>query len=172
MGRALRACVLLALLVGCGGSPNSPPAGFINHTQHSEAELWSIWRAAQQNLARQIDLNPLQRSSDASVPVNLLPGDARASTIEPRQIEVAPEPDVAASALYSATGVQRSDPTGLIACPQPCNVRYAAAYSWYSRSVTRYAASWEFQGNNFDVILRYEFENHILNELGYDMRWR
>jgi len=171
MGQALRASILLAALLGCG-SPPELPAGFLNHTQHSDAELWTIWRSAQRNLTLQIDLNPLQRSSDASASANLLPGDARALRVEPHQIEVGSEPDVSASALYSATGVQRPDPTGLIACPQPCNVRYAAAYSRYSGAVTKYAASWEFQGSNFELILRYEFENHILTQLGYDMRWR
>jgi hypothetical protein len=38
--------------------------------------------------------------------------------------------------------------------------------------VTRYAASWEFQGDNFSLILQYEFENQILAELGYSLRWR
>ena len=64
------------------------------------------------------------------------------------------------------------NPTGLIACPQPCNVSYAAAYSLYSQNVSRYAASWEFVGNNFDALVQYEFENHILQGLGYDMTWR
>jgi hypothetical protein len=74
-------------------------------------------------------------------------------------------------ALYSY-GRQPADPTGLIACPQPCNVSYAAAYSLYTQNTSRYAASWEFAGNNFDALVQYEFENHILQALGYDMRWR
>ena len=60
----------------------------------------------------------------------------------------------------------------LIACSQPCNVGYAAAYSRYRPQLTRFAASWEFQGDNFSLILQYEFENHILAALGYDMTWR
>jgi len=36
----------------------------------------------------------------------------------------------------------------------------------------RYAASWEFSGNNFDVLVEYEFENQILNALRYDLKWR
>ncbi len=74
--------------------------------------------------------------------------------------------------LLAATNIYRADPTGLIACPQPCNVRYAAAYSLFPHEVTRYAASWEFQGDNFSLILQYEFENQILAELGYSLRWR
>jgi DNA-binding MarR family transcriptional regulator len=68
--------------------------------------------------------------------------------------------------------MQRADPTGLITCPQPCNVRYAPTYSLDSRPMSRYAASWEFSGNNFDFLLQYEFENQILSALGYDMQWR
>jgi hypothetical protein len=60
----------------------------------------------------------------------------------------------------------------MIACPQLCNVHYAAAYSLYRPPLTSYAASWEFKGNNFSQLLEYEFENQILNALGYDMRWR
>ena len=37
---------------------------------------------------------------------------------------------------------------------------------------TNYAASWEASSNNFDSLVEYEFENQILNALGYDMRWR
>jgi hypothetical protein len=74
--------------------------------------------------------------------------------------------------LLAQTGVYRADPTGLIACPQPCNVRYATAYSRYAPPRTKYAASWEPQSDNFKLILQYEFENYILSALGYDMRWR
>ena len=51
-------------------------------------------------------------------------------------------------------------------------MNYAPAYSLYDQPATRYAASWESSGNNFDVLVEYEFENHILNGLGYDTRWR
>ena len=74
--------------------------------------------------------------------------------------------------LFGTTGVLRTDPTGLIACPQPCNVRYAAAFSKYDLRLTRYAQSWEFEGDNFAMILEYEFENQMLSAMGYNMRWR
>jgi len=64
------------------------------------------------------------------------------------------------------------DPTGLIACPQPCNMHYAPAYSHYAQPATRYAASWESSESNFDALVRYEFENQILHSLGYDTTWR
>jgi hypothetical protein len=172
MGRSLRAVVLILILVGCGGgSPDALPVGFVNQTQHSDSELWAIWKAAQQNLAKQIDLNPLQRSFQ-NAPADVRPGDPRALQVVPHQLRVAGQPDVSSRVLLAATGVYRSDPTGMIACPQPCNVHYATAYSLYQRQLTRYAASWEFQGDNFAFILQYEFENQILNALGYSMQWR
>jgi len=165
--------LLILLLEGCGGGSASNPAapGFINQTQHTDAQLWALWNAAQQNLAQQIDLNPLQRMS-SNVPPEILPGDPRVWNIAPHQLVVASQPDVSSSVLLAATGVNRPDPTGLIACPQPCNVNYAPAYSLYAQNTSRYAASWEFAGNNFDTLVQYEFENQILQALGYDMRWR
>lgn len=130
-----------------------------------------MWGAAQQNLSQQIDLNPLQRTL-ANVPAQILPGDARVWNVWPRQLTVSSRLDVSSTALFTATGVSRPDPTALIACPQPCNVSYAAAYSLYTQNTSRYAASWEFAGNNFDALVQYEFENHILQAFGYDMRWR
>jgi len=172
MGRSLRAVLLTIALLGCGGgSPDTLPVGFVNQTRHSDADLWAIWKTAQLSVAQRIDLNPVQRSS-SKVPPDMLPGDVRALTLEPHQLLVAAEPDVSSEVLFAETGVRRADPTGMIACPQPCNVRYSTAYSRYQPPLTRYAASWEFAGGNFSDILEYEFENHILSALGYDMRWR
>jgi|SRR5450432_135611 hypothetical protein len=156
---------------GAGAGANPTAAGFVNQTQHTDAELWTLWTAAQQKLSQQIDMNPLQRTQ-SNVPPDILPGDPRVWSIQPQQLVVAARPDVASAALLAATGMNRPDPTGLIACPQPCNVSYAAAYSLYGPNVSRYAASWEFAGNNFDALVQYEFENHILQALGYDMTWR
>jgi hypothetical protein len=164
--------ILIVVLLGCGGSPHSPvPAGFVNQTRHSDAELQALWAEAQQGVAQQIDLNPLQRLSN-NVSPETLPGDSRALSVDPHQLLVAAEPDVSAEVLFAATGQRRSDPTGMIVCPHPCNVRYSTAYSFYQPDLTKYASSWEFAGDNFSVILEYEFENHILNTLGYDMTWR
>jgi hypothetical protein len=172
MGRALRCAILLGILTACGGGiPAEGPVGFVNHTRHSDADLWVIWQAAQQNLAKQIDLNPLQQTSGGAAP-DVLPGNPQALQIQPRQIQVDAQPDVSSAVLSAMTGVQRPDPTGLIACPQPCAVRYAPAYSVYRTPATNYAASWESQEANFSTILQYEFENHILKALGYDTEWR
>jgi len=166
-------CVILFIFLwGCGSSPTDTPAvGLVNQTRHSDAELWAIWTEAQQSVTTQIDLNPLQQSTGGAS-ADLLPGDPRAGQVMPQQLTVAPAPDVSSQVLFAVTGTHRADPTGMIACPAPCNVRYAAAYSIYRPEITKYAASWEFAGNSFKTILEYEFENQILFALGYDMRWR
>jgi hypothetical protein len=162
----------MLVLAGCGSElPGTVPVGFINHTQHSDADLQALWKRAQQTLAQEVDLNPLQRIG-SNVPADIRPGDPRSLHVKPHQLVVSSQPDVSSIALLAATNVYRPDPTGLIACPQPCNVRYAAAYSLFPREVTRYAASWEFQGDNFSLLVEYEFENQILAELGYSLRWR
>jgi len=174
MGWSLRTLILTMVLVGCGGGASDVlPIGFVNQTQHSVAELWTIWKSAQLSLVKKVDLNPLQRSFPGVV-ADIRPGDLGALSEAPHQIRVAGEPDVTSGTLFGTTGVLRTDPTGLIACPQPCNVRYAAAFSKYDLHLTRYAESWEFEGDNFAVILEYEFENQIqiLSALGYNMRWR
>jgi hypothetical protein len=145
--------------------------GFVNQTRHSEDDLWTIWKAAQDTLSQEVDLNPLQRSFSGA-PADIRPGDPQAQKIWPHQLRVGAEPDIASSALLAATGQERDNPTGMIACPPPCNVRYAAAYTIYSRDITRYAASWEDQGDSFTFVLQYEFENQIMAALGYSLKWR
>jgi hypothetical protein len=170
--RSRIAIVLALILSACGGRPASTqPIGFINQTKHSNADLQSLWQQAQQNLLQQIDLNPLEQEMNNAAP-HIVPGDPRASSVSPHQLIVSSQPDISAAEFYATTGTMRPDPTGLISCPAPCNVTYAPAYSLYAQPATRYAASWEFSGNNFDVLVEYEFENQILNALGYDTRWR
>lgn len=170
--KMLRAVLLGTILLNaCAHDHPPPPIGFVNQTQHSDTQLWALWKAAQQNLSQQIDLNPLQRVLSNAAP-EVLAGDPRVWNVSPHQLRVSSEPDVSSAILYAATGMQRSDPTGLIACPQPCNVHYAPAYSFYTQPITRYASSWESAQNNFDFLVQYEFENQILNVLGYDLRWR
>jgi len=162
----------LMILIGCGGRPpNSQPTEFINHSRHSDAELRAIWATAQQSIAQSIDLNPLQQSNP-KVPPNVLPGDIRAFDVKPNELLVDPIPDVSSQVFFVATGIRRASPTGMIPCPKPCNARYAPAYSFYHPEQTKYAASWELQPDNFNVILEYEFENHIMHTLGYDTKWR
>lgn len=170
--RSLRrlSILLCAIGSGCAGRPSGAP-GFINRTRHSDAQLSALWKSAQKSVSQQIDLNPLQQQLGNAAP-DLLPGDARAWKLTPRQLVVSPQPDVSSAALLAATGESMSDPTGLITCAQPCNVRYAPAYSRYTQPSVNYAASWESSESNFDFLVEYEFENQILNTLGYDTSWR
>ena len=171
MSRTLRMLFFTSVLVGCTGSPvPTVPIGFLNQTKHSDADLWAIWSAAQKSVASKLDLNPVQQSIE-NAPPDILPGDSRALTVTPRQLTVAPQPDVSSSML-AASGIVRPTPTGLILCPQPCNVHFTTAYSRYSPAATMYAASWESSEDSFRDILEYEFENQILCALGYDMTWR
>jgi hypothetical protein len=174
MGKTITVLLLsILLMIACGGRPtdSSPNAAFINGTQHSNAQLQALWNAAQQTLSQQIDLNPLQRELYNSTP-DIVPGDARVWSVSPKQLVVASQADVSSPTLLAATGMVRPDPTGLIACPQPCNVHYAPAYSLFTKPATRYAASWESSDSNFNAVLQYEFENQILHALGYDTTWR
>src|SRR5881227_1976849 len=104
MGWSLRTLILTMVLVGCGGGASDVlPVGFVNQTQHSVAELWTIWKSAQQSLAKKVDLNPLQRSFPGVV-ADIRPGDSRALRAAPHQIRVAREPDVGSGILFGATG--------------------------------------------------------------------
>ena len=77
MGQIVVTVALTMVLLGCSGSSQSPAvAGFINQTRHSDADLQAIWKGAQQSLAQQIDLNPLQQLSK-SVSADMRPGDPR-----------------------------------------------------------------------------------------------
>lgn len=174
--RLLRRLMLLALILaqpGCSTSYNELPIGFINLTHRtSDAFLLVRWRNAQRAVAMQIDLNPIGRLHGQ--PPRYLPGDARAYSVVPRQITVQPVPDLSSEELFLAAGIVRSDPTGFIFCPAPCNVVYDSSYTVFSRRYVAYAASWEFAPDPeiFDQILEYEFQSQILYRLGYDVRER
>jgi hypothetical protein len=167
----LQLVAVTSLLAGCGDPATQPSSAFVNQTRHSDAQLGTIWHAAQQNVSHQIDLNPVQRTLYGAAP-DIRPGDPRALSLRPDQLQVTAEPDVPSAVLLAATGIRRNDPTGMIACPQPCHVRFAAAYSRYRPPLTKFATSWESRESDFQFILEYEFENQVLYRLGYDMTWR
>lgn len=162
------AFLLVALLTNCGAAR---PVGFVNETAtHSDAQLMQLWHQAQQNLSQQVYLNPVQHVVSGA-PEELLPGDPRALTFSPRQITVRVVPDLTSDQLI-IYGVNRPAPTGMIVCPQPCDQRVGMAFSSPSRYRTNVAASWEHDEPEWDYIIMYEFENHILYGLGYDIPWR
>jgi len=164
-------------MAGCGGQPvgTASAAGFINHTQHSSAQLSALWSAAQQILSHHIDLNPLQRELYNAAP-NILPGDARALGVSPHQlqVEIASRRFISGPAAGNRDGAPRSHRTDRLSSTvqHALCASYAPAYSHYAQPATRYAASWESSESNFDALVRYEFENQILHSLGYDTTWR
>ena len=160
--------LLVVLLTGCG-APRS--VGFVNETaSHSDAQLMELWHQAQQNLSQQIYLNPFQHDLYGTAE-NLLPGDSRALSFNPRLITVQVFPDLTSAQLL-AYGIDRPEPTGMIVCPQPCDGRVAPAFSTPARYYTRVAASLERHEADWDYSIVYEFENHILYGLGYNISWR
>jgi hypothetical protein len=160
--------LLVILLTGCGGGR---PIGFVNETAtHSDAQLMQLWHQAQQDLSQQVYLNPVQHALYGT-PENLLPGDGRALKFNPRMITVQVLADLTSAQLL-VYGVDRPAPTGMIVCPQPCDQRVGMAFSSPSRYRTNVAASWERNEPQWDYIIVYEFENHILYGLGYDIPWR
>jgi len=98
--------VLGIALLGCGVQRDELPVGFVNQTHHSDADLWVIWKGAQATLAQEVDMNPLQRSFSGAA-ADIRPGDARALKVMPHQLRVGAEPDVSASVLLAATGLDR-----------------------------------------------------------------
>src|SRR5207249_11594274 len=92
--RRRRLLVVLACLwlAGCaGGFPRGLPTGFINKTQHSDAELWAIWKTAQQELAQEVDLNPLQQSLHDATP-DIHPVDPTPLSAVRHHLSVAAQP--------------------------------------------------------------------------------
>jgi hypothetical protein len=160
--------LLTALLTACG-VPR--PVGFLNQTaMHSDAQLMELWGQAQQDLSQGIYLNPIQHLSYGT-PEDLLPGDSRALNFAPRMITVRVVPDLTSAQLL-VYGMDLPAPTGMIACPQPCDGRVGAAFSTPPKHRTHVAASRELNEADWDIVIVYEFENHILYGLGYDISWR
>ncbi len=161
--------LLMVLLTGCGSG--APAVGFINETAiHSDAQLMELWHQAQQNLSQGIYLNPIQHLLYGT-PEKFLPGDARALNFKPRMITVRVVPDLTPAQLL-VYGVDRPVPTGMVVCPQPSDERVATAFSTPAERRTHVAASWEHNEPDWDLIMVWEFETHILYGLGYDISWR
>jgi hypothetical protein len=135
-------------------------ATFINYTSVSEMELMQQWQLAQVGLAT------------APFPLNdsggdMQPADPRASSIQPSHVTVVSVPDVPVSDLVTYFGSAWAgikDPSGTILLET--NVAYTACHSfaccWKKPRV--YAAA-----SKIPVTLAYEFQNIIMEELGYDV---
>jgi hypothetical protein len=162
------ALFVLMLLTACG---TPAPVGFVNETAiHSDAQLMKLWQQAQQDVSQSIYLNPIQHLLYGA-PQNFLPGDARALKFKPPMITVRVVPDLTSAQLL-VYGVDRPVPTGMVVCPQPSDEQVATAFSSPAKRLTHVAASWEQNEPDWDYIVVWEFETHILYGLGYDISWR
>jgi hypothetical protein len=131
-----------------------------------------VGEAAQQTLNQEVDLNPLPRASSGA-PADIRPGDPRAlgawSHAAParRDRRMSPPPR-----FFS----RRPDLSGPI--PQEWSPAAGPAMSAMPRLISFTAGLHPLrhlvgvQGNSFTFVLEYEFENQILAELGYRLRWR
>jgi hypothetical protein len=158
--------ILLLLLASCGGgSWGGSGARFVNRTGLAEAEFQALaeqkWKQAQAILAAQtIDLHAATPERGPSI----VPADARALQLEPHNVEVQSEPDVAAQQINNLPNCVRcpyEDPTGLI----PCRVGFCQAYLRNLCTIVVPESKPENMG-------QYEMENCILWALGYDVSGR
>ncbi len=158
--------ILLLLLVSCGGdSWEGSGARFVNRTGLAEADFQAMaeqkWKQAQAELATHaIDLHAASPEEGAS----LVPADGRALQVEPRNVVVESELDVAAAILNQLPNCSRcpyQDPTGIIRC----RIGFCQAYLRDFCTIAVPASRPENMGP-------YEMENCILWALGYDVSGR
>ena len=162
---------LIALFFcGCGAVPDSSPPDatvlFINETSASNSALMQQWTTAQQNIAvKPSDMNPVTRLLVPGTPAVTIQQDPRALTVLPRGLKVVAVPDISISQLVlrdPAWGRQ-SDPSGVI----DCGAKLLAHSCVDIQANTVYSAS-----SLIPQALEWEFENVILNSLGYDVSGR
>jgi hypothetical protein len=158
--------ILPLLLASCGGgSWGGSGARFVNRTGLAEAEFQALaeqkWKQAQRALATQtIDLHAATPERGPFV----VPADGRALQLEPHNVVVQSEPDVAAQQINNLPNCAHcpyEDPTGLIRC----RVSFCQAYLRGLCIIVVPASKPENMGP-------YEMENCILWALGYDVSGR
>lgn len=138
---------------------------FLNYTNVSDAVLLDAWKAAQLNLAN----NPFPQNTHGG---DLHKGDARALTVQPRNVAVVSVPDTTIADLTKTdpTWADGKDPSGAIAIPMgqgflEYNACVAMTMCWTRPRV--YAAA-----TKVAAVVQYEFENIILSKLGYNVENR
>jgi len=153
------------LVVSCGGQPDSvDQAGvdFVNRTTLSHEQLTARWKQAQEQIAG-IGV-PLDVFSKP--PTNYI-RDSRALAISPRNVVVDSVPDIPVSQLPSGLlPPGKKDPSGVIACSD-CAQYYVHSYVRLTKSPNVFSAA-----SLVEAAVKYEFENIILHQLGYDVRNR
>ncbi len=124
------------------------------------------WKIAQQTIAnKESDMNPVTRLLIPGTPMQSIPPDPRALGTMPKGVKVIAVPDIPVSQLVlrdPAWG-RHSDPSGVI----DCGAQLLAHACVDIQTNTVYAAS-----SLIPQALEWEFENVILNSLGYDISGR
>lgn len=162
-------CIAILLgLTACGGAPKTAaPAA---QDKFSDPQLQTLWEQAQNTLATQmITLNAAYVAEGREAAVVIAP-DYRALSVSPAGVSVNPVPDLTVAQLQSENpGAQlqhNTDPTGVIHAPAGSSASYCASYT--QGSAVYVSASLEYSAG----ATGYEFQNVILERLGYDVSKR
>jgi hypothetical protein len=140
-------------------------ATFVNCTNVSDAVLAQQWLAAQQGLATA----PFPQNDSGG---NMHAADPRALTVHPEHVTVVSVPDVPIADLVKIdpAWAKDKDPSGAIIFTGGNGILdYTACHAFTCpwRKPRVYAAASEIPN-----VLSYEFQNIILNKLGYDVSAR
>ncbi len=138
--------------------------GIINYSGVPDATLMQVWQAAQKNLAT----NTFSLSAWGPDPH---PADPRALTIQPRNVTVVAVPDVPIKDLIEIdiAWAKDTDPSKAILMLGNGLLGYETVHGFtcpWARPRVYGAAS------EIAAVCEWEFENIILNKLGYDIEGR
>lgn len=134
-------------------------ATFINDTALTTEQLSQIWSQVQQNTATQ----PIQQTTGAGA---TWPADPRALTVEPENLTVVAVPDwsVADLVKIDPAWAGHAVPTGTFAVDTGIEYETVAGITLPWAKPRIYGAA-----SVMAEVLQWEFQNVILNKLGYDV---
>lgn len=137
-------------------------AGFINNSGLSDEQLTSIWNAAAQELATK----PIPISTNGT---NLHPADPKALTIKPKNLTVTEVPDWTIADLIKIDPLwaRDSNPSHTFAVLDALNYTTVAGITHPWNKPRIYGAK-----SVMATVLVWEFQNVILNKLGYSTEGR
>jgi hypothetical protein len=135
---------------------------FVNYTPLTYVQLMSIWSTAQQGLATQ--QIPLSTNG-----TNLQPPDKRALTVQPENVSVIAMPDwsVADLVKIDPAWAGHATPTGTFAVDDGIDYETVAGITMPWTRPRIYGAT-----SVLANVLVWEFQNVILDKLGYDVSTR
>jgi hypothetical protein len=135
---------------------------FVNYTALSDAQLLSIWNAAAQQLATQ----QIPISTNGT---NLHPPDPRALTVQPKNVAVISMPDwtIADLEKIDPAWSKDKDPSGSFAVDTGLDYETVAGITMPWTRPRVYGAT-----SVLANVLVWEFQNVILDKLGYDVSSR